>query len=231
MEISIRLDEIINMIDKCERLADIGTDHGYLAIKAIKINKVNRAIASDINKGPLMKARTNIERYNMNEKIVCRLGSGLETLKVGEADCIVIAGMGGNLIRDILLKSRKIAETTPQMILQPTQNPEVLRKFLVENGYKILQENLCIDNNIFYEIIKVIYDGVERKNDEISYEISDKLIELGNNTVEAYIKHKISENKKVMSYINIDSENGRRKKEYLLNKNRLLEEKLNELLN
>ncbi len=229
MDISRRLDEIINMIDECDSLADIGTDHGYLAIKAIKTCKVKRAIASDINKGPLMKARKNIEKYNINENIECRLGSGLETLNVGEVDCIVIAGMGGNLIRDILLKSSEIAKSTTQVILQPTQNPEILRKFLVENGYKILEENICIDNNIFYEMIKVIYDGVERKCDEISYEISDELIRMGMDTVGAYIKHKINENNKVMTYINTDSENGRRKKDYLLNKNRLLEEKLNEL--
>ncbi|MCM1990809.1 tRNA (adenine(22)-N(1))-methyltransferase [Oceanirhabdus seepicola] len=231
MEISRRLDEIINMIDKCESLADIGTDHGYLAIKAIKTSKVKRAIASDINKGPLMKAQKNIEKYNINENIECRLGSGLETLNIGEVDCIVIAGMGGNLIRDILLKSSEIAKSTTQAILQPTQNPEVLRKFLVENGYRILEENLCIDNNIFYEMIKVIYDGVKRESDEISYEISDELIGLGSDTVMAYIKHKINENNKVMTYINTDSENGQRKKAYLLNKNKLLEEKLNELHN
>ena len=104
MELSKRLKEITLLIDKCNIIADIGTDHGYIPIYTVQEGLCTKAIASDINKGPVDKARMNVRREGLERFISCRQGPGLSTLEPKEAEAVIIAGMGGNLIRDIILK-------------------------------------------------------------------------------------------------------------------------------
>lgn len=226
--LSVRLESILNMVDECKQLADIGTDHGYLVIEAVKKGKAAKGVASDINKGPIEKAQKNVSISGLRDKVCCRHGSGLNTLSVGECDCIVIAGMGGNLIRDILEADMKIVKKCKQIILQPSQNPEVLRKYLYENGYAIEDEEICYDNGIFYEIMKVAYTGEKRKIQDIDYEISRVLLSKRNELFCRYIEQKIAKNNKVFEHINDDSEKARLRKEEILIKNKVLKEKLDE---
>lgn len=193
MDISLRLKTIVNLIDKCEIIADIGTDHGYVPIDVIKKNICNRAIASDINKGPVEKAKINVSMEGMKDKIECRLGSGLTTLKVGEVQGVVIAGMGGNLIRDIILQGYNVFKKLDFAILQPTQNPEVLRKFIFEKGLEIIKEDLCIDEGIYYEIIKVKCEEFKKttEKDELYYEVSEYLVKTKHPIIKQYICDKI----------------------------------------
>lgn len=130
MQLSSRLKAICNMVDHCNCTADIGTDHGYIPIYLVKNNICNRAIASDINKGPIRKAEINIRNEDLQNKIECRLGSGLNTINIGEVQEIIIAGMGGNLIRDIINENINIFKSVNTLILQPIQNPEVLREYI-----------------------------------------------------------------------------------------------------
>ena len=102
MDLSIRLKTIVSMIEECDSVVDVGTDHGYVPIYLVKNGVIKTAIASDINRGPVEKARKNVHLNNVSEQISCRLGSGLSTVNRGEAQIAIIAGMGGNLIRDIL---------------------------------------------------------------------------------------------------------------------------------
>ena len=146
MELSKRLMKIASYVNYCEAIADIGTDHGYIPIYLVKNNKCNSAIASDINKGPIEKASTNIRFEGLSEKIKCLLGGGLKPLKVGEVNGVIIAGMGGNLIRDIILEDIEKVKLYDFLILQPAQNPEVLREFLYNNNFEILNEDLILDD-------------------------------------------------------------------------------------
>ena len=102
MELSKRLDLIVNHIKDCDTLVDVGTDHGYIPIYVIKNGICKNAIASDINKDPLDKAKLNAIFEEVDEKIDTRLGGGLSTVEVNEADACVIAGMFWNLLWDIL---------------------------------------------------------------------------------------------------------------------------------
>lgn len=191
MELSVRLKHVYSMADKCNCIADIGTDHGYIPIELIKNDICKKAIASDINSGPVKKARINIEKEGLQSCIECRQGSGLCVLKAHEADGVIIAGMGGNLIRDIISQDEDIFKTFKFAVLQPVQNPEVLRKFIYERGYHILHEDLCIDENKFYEIIKVKYDCKSSALDDIYYEISSNLIAANHPIIKDYIDYKI----------------------------------------
>lgn len=225
MELSKRLMKIASYVNYCEAIADIGTDHGYIPIYLVKNNKCNSAIASDINKGPIEKASTNIRFEGLSEKIKCLLGGGLKPLKVGEVNGVIIAGMGGNLIRDIILEDIEKVKLYDFLILQPAQNPEVLREFLYNNNFEILNEDLILDDGKFYELFKVKYNENAKKiniKDEISYEISSILLESNNSLVNDYIKSKIKKYENIMTYIKDDTSLAKKKKD-------ILNEKINKL--
>lgn len=218
MELSKRLMKIASYVNYCEAIADIGTDHGYIPIYLVKNNKCNSAIASDINKGPIEKASTNIRFEGLSEKIKCLLGGGLKPLKVGEVNGVIIAGMGGNLIRDIILEDIEKVKLYDFLILQPAQNPEVLREFLYNNNFEILNEDLILDDGKFYELFKVKYNENAKKiniKDEISYEISSILLESNNSLVNDYIKSKIKKYENIISYIKDDTSLAKKKKDIL----------------
>lgn len=224
MEISNRLKCVVSMIDKCSSIADIGTDHGYLPIYLIQNGICKTSIASDIKKGPLNKARANVKKYKMEEKIECRLGAGLSTIKVKEVDCAVISGMGGNLISDILKENLEVFKSLKYAVLQPVQNPEILRKYLYDKGFNIIDEELCIDENKYYEIIKVAYNNNVVIKDDIYYEISENLIKKKHPLIKEYIEYKINKNKHIIDNIDLCNNNALKRKKELVHKNYILKE-------
>lgn len=224
MEISLRLKTIANMVDKCECVADIGTDHGYIPIYLVKNDICNKAIASDINKGPVEKAKFNVKLESMQDKIQCRLGGGLITIKPEEVQGIVIAGMGGNLIRDIIEEGIDVFKKAKFIVLQPVQNPEVLREYIYKKGYKIIDEELCIEDNKLYEIIKVRYDEEIQNIDSIYYEVGKTLIEKRHLLVKEYIEIKIQRYIKILKNITEESEGAKNRKAEVKNKIIKLEE-------
>ncbi len=166
IEISPRLSMIASLVEGTVRcLGDVGTDHGYLPIFCIQQGKCQSAIASDINPGPLARAEQNIRAHRLADRIVLRLCPGLSGYKAGECDWISICGMGGHLICDILraaLASEGIAEGQ-SFVISPHTNEEQVRRFLYENGFRILRENACEDAGHIYLGIVCVYDGVLRE--------------------------------------------------------------------
>ncbi|MDW8799797.1 class I SAM-dependent methyltransferase [Clostridium sp. A1-XYC3] len=224
MELSIRLETIASMVDKCECVVDVGTDHGYIPIYLVRNNICNTAIASDINKGPVEKARFNVRIEGLEDKINCRLGGGLTTINKGEVQGIVIAGMGGNLIRDIIEERKEIFKEVKFAVLQPVQNPEVLREYIYQKGYKIIDEELCIDENRFYEIIKIKYDNNPKKVDEIFYEVGKSLVDKKHSLLPKFIEEKIKKYNKILLNIKENTELAdKRKKELRVKIDRLEE--------
>lgn len=227
MELSKRLEMILENIDNCDNLVDVGTDHGYIPIEAIKRGISKRAIASDINKDPLDKAKLNSIFEGVDESLEVRLGSGLETVKVGEVDTIVIAGMGGNLIRDILEEGKLKAEKAKNIILVPAQNPEVLREYLYTKGYEIIKEDLCFEDGIFYELFKVKVNEKEKTElEDIYYEVSPLILRSKNPLMKDYLEEKIEKYNKIINLINDESESAKERKAFLNEKVSILENML-----
>ena len=224
MELSKRLNWILEKVDKCETIIDVGTDHGYIPIKLIKDNIASRVIASDINKEPLEKARINASLDGVIEKVDLRLGGGLKTLKSKEVQGIIIAGMGGNLIRDILEADLDKVKDVDYLVLQPAQNPEVLREYLYTHEYEIIDEDICLDEGKYYELFKVKY---ERNNitklENIFYEISPVMLKKKTETLKSYIEDKVEKNNKILNFINDDTEHAKERKKQLIKKNEMLE--------
>ena len=225
MELSKRLKRIAEHVDKCESVADIGTDHGYIPIYLVKEGICKKAIASDINKGPIEKAKVNVAFEGVSNKVKCLLGPGLNPLKVVEVNGVILAGMGGNLTRDILLADMDKVKKYDFIILQPAQNPEVLREFLYKNDYEIIDEDLIKDEGRFYELFKVKYNENSEKlvfEDGLYYEVSPLLREKNHPLFKEFIEEKINRCETILSFIKEDTEAAKKRKSDL-------EEKINKL--
>jgi tRNA (adenine22-N1)-methyltransferase len=121
----------------------------------VEQNRIPGAIAMDINEGPLQRAGEHIAENKMEKKIEIRLSNGFSALKKGEAESAVIAGMGGGLMIRILTEGEQIAKSLKECILQPQSEIERVRRFLLEEGYDILDENMVKDDGKYYTILKV----------------------------------------------------------------------------
>lgn len=154
MSISYRLKQVAGKVTNGYRIADIGTDHGYVPVMLLREGIVPYAIAVDISKGSLQKARENAARSGLEDKMDCRLGDGLSCVKPGEADSIIICGMGGILMRRILEEGKETALSARELILSPHRNPELIVEFLQENGFRIISDEIIEDKKKQYRIIK-----------------------------------------------------------------------------
>ena len=165
-----RLKRIADLVPKDARVADIGTDHGYIPLYLLQNKVTSHIIASDVNEGPFKKARENINSYGFENEIDMRLGSGLEVLGMGDADIAIIAGMGGILITELLQKNKLITDSIDTFILQPMQAQKELRQYLLANGFKICQDILIKEGFRIYEIL-VVQKGDQYISEDIYYEI------------------------------------------------------------
>lgn len=155
MVLSPRLQAIANLIQPCQCMADIGTDHAYLPVWLCLNNRCQTAIAADINQGPLDRALATIRRFSLTDRISLRLGSGAEPLNPKEADAIVIAGMGGLLIGELLKARPEVFAGAKQILLQPMSSIPELRESLYRMGYTICQEILVPEEDKLYHILSV----------------------------------------------------------------------------
>lgn len=153
-KITPRLKMVADLVPSCQLVADIGTDHGYLPIYLINKGICERAVAADVNKGPLEAAKKNIALTRVKDKIETVLSDGLKNVEA--ADCVTVAGMGGELIASIL-EHRK--EKMTQFVLQPQRAVDYLRRFLAEKGFEIEKEALAREGDKMYCAFFARYTG------------------------------------------------------------------------
>lgn len=191
MILSQRLLKIASQIPSGSKVADIGTDHAYLPIYLVKNDVANYAIAMDINKGPLEKADSNITKYRMDNYVETRLSNGLKKLKPSEVDVVVVAGMGGLLICDILNNGLDVVKSVKRLVLQPqTEQPEV-RKLLHRLGFSIVNEIMVEDAGKYYNIITA-EPGVEEYSNEADYTYGALLIKNRDKVLKQVLVNKLS---------------------------------------
>lgn len=142
--------------------ADIGCDHGYLAIELIR-RGADRGFACDISSGPLACAQHNIEQAGLSSKIKTMLTDGLQGLESDGLTDITIAGMGGEVIAGILQRAAFIKDSSIRLILQPQSREFLLRRFLAENGFALVQEEAVRSGRYVYTVIVAEYDGSPRQ--------------------------------------------------------------------
>ena len=159
-QLNSRLAAIAGMVPPDTIIADVGTDHAYLPIWLVKKKVCPKAVAMDIRRGPLDRARENMCRYQVEDKISLRLSDGLEQLSPGEADIIVIAGMGGELISRILSRAQWLKQTSSRLILQPMSAAAELRMWLSEEKYRLQREIAVMDAGRIYTVMEAFYSWV-----------------------------------------------------------------------
>ena len=185
-----RLLAIANAVPPSRAIADIGTDHGLVPVWLVTNGIAQKAIITDISPGSLAKAESLIKQEGLADKIEPRLGDGLLPVKPGEVDTIVIAGMGGMLIKSILESAPYVTARAETFVLQPMTAQSMLRKWLNENGYAIVDEILVREGSRFYEIITAAH-GSQYISDEIYYDISYMLIKKKDPLLKDFIRQKI----------------------------------------
>ena len=156
--LSKRLSAIFEMTDPGELICDIGCDHGYLSIAFLESGKAGKVIASDIGKGPLDHAKRNMSEHGLEDRCDLVLSDGLSHLENCErTDAIVIAGMGGAVMLDILMSHVDVAKRAGELVLSPQRDVGDLRGRLFEEGFDIADEAMICEEDKYYPIIKFIY--------------------------------------------------------------------------
>lgn len=170
VRLSKRLKTVASCVGLNSTVADVGCDHGFTSIYLIENKMARCGIAMDINKGPLEKAKIHIQQAGLSDKIETRLSNGLDKLKNGEADTILISGMGGALIKDILMKEKEKTYSAKELVLSPQSEIYLVRKCLNELGFFIESEKMIFDMGKYYVIIRALRKDMaeEYKTDNMS---------------------------------------------------------------
>ena len=155
LPISKRLLCCASMVQSGSRVADIGTDHGYLGIYLLQSGAARHVIACDLRKDPLENARRNAKLFGVDGEMEFRLSDGLEKILPDEVDTVVMAGMGGDLIQKILSQCPWRKREGLQFILQPQSAGNVLRRWLCEDGFEIQREEPVQDGHFLYTVMEL----------------------------------------------------------------------------
>lgn len=187
IQISRRLQSVAGFVKVGKTLADVGCDHGYIPIYLLQKKKIEKAIAMDINQGPLMRAQEHIREWGLENYIDTRLSDGVDALKPNEAESVVIAGMGGPLMEKILTEGDSVLRTVKELVLQPQSEIGYFRKFLGENGYCITHEEMILEDGKYYPIMRVIHGKMEDQT-EAEYLYGKKLLQDRNPVLKEFLE-------------------------------------------
>ncbi len=197
VRLSNRMKAIVDMVDE-ETVADIGCDHAFVSIALVQAGKALRVIAMDVNPGPIHIAGENVSAYHMEDRIQIRLSDGFAALREHEAECAVIAGMGGQLMVDILRAGDGHLQNGIHLVLQPQSEPHVVRAYLHRAGYEIICEDMLQEDGKYYVIMKAVPAGAqvtEYSEAELMY--GRLLLESRNPVLMAYLKSRYERNRKL----------------------------------
>ncbi len=201
MQLSKRLQCISQLIQPCQCLCDIGTDHAHIPIDAVSRGVAVKAIASDVRKGPCQVAEKNIAAHGLKNQIEVRMGSGFATIQQGECDCVVIAGMGGNLMLDLFREAGELPKHLNQLVVQPQNALERVRKFFYEEGYEIQQEKLVYEEGKFYTVFSVAYTGEKQEKERIYEYVGEYLLQHNDPLLKAYLEKEIQRLERILTQI------------------------------
>lgn len=162
-----RLQAVADLVRKGARLADVGCDHGYVPVYLVENGIIPSAVACDVNEGPLKSCVGLVHQSNLDESIKCVLSNGLDDVCGDDVDDILIAGMGGELIADILSRCDYLRDK--HIILNPMTHPEIARKWLFDNGYEIVNDIIVPDGKHHYSIFDAVYNGTVQEKGQLDY--------------------------------------------------------------
>ena len=193
MRLSERLERVVSFVKPCASAADIGTDHALVPVELVRRGIVKKALAMDVRPGPLSRAKEQICRAGLSDQIEPRLSDGLAALKPQEAETVIIAGMGGELIIRILTEGRHMWDSVAQWVLSPHSEVFKVRGWLLENGFLIEKEDMVCEDGKYYVLMDVrrAGSGIEspaRDAEFVRLLYGDSLIRERNPVLAQYLK-------------------------------------------
>ena len=174
MRLSDRLENILELVPGGLVCADIGCDHGFMAIELVSRGISPQVIASDLRTGPLERARENVEKAGLSDRISLIISDGFSAIEPGSVKTAVIAGMGGMLIKDILTNGMDCIKQMDEFIVQPQSNIPEFRNFLRQSGFEITRNNVLIDAGKYYFPMRIKYTGKIDENADLSITPEDR---------------------------------------------------------
>lgn len=156
MELSKRLQAVADLVSVGSIACDVGCDHGYIPVWLIQNRICPRVIAVDRGAGPLGNAKENVRAFGLEEYITLRLSDGVASLEKGEADSLILAGMGGRLIIKILSEGMEKIRAMKEVVLQPQSEIAAVRRFLRDSGFYIVQENMVYEDGKYYPMMRAV---------------------------------------------------------------------------
>ena len=196
-KITNRLAAAAGFVRRGARLCDVGTDHAYLPIFLCKAGIADCALASDINEGPCARARSNVALHGCGDRITVVRAAGLDAAADFAPTDVVIAGMGGEMIRDIVFSSPLTRDPKIRLILQPMTKVPALRAALCENGFEIVGEALARDDRI-YQVICAEYTGEVTRLSDVELLVGPVNLKNNEPVLEDFISQNISRQKKII---------------------------------
>jgi len=179
-------------------VADIGTDHVRLPVYLIRSGRCPRVIASELNEKPFEQARFRVRLYDLEDKIEVRRGDGLKVLSPGEAQEVVVAGMGGNTIKQLLVAAPEVLNRLDRLVLQPAVDAGDLRLWLADNGWQLVDETLVEEKGRLY-VALATEAGRETTRDRLLVEIGPRLVEKNDPLLIRYLEKLKEEYQRILS--------------------------------
>lgn len=205
VELSARMQAFADMVPKDSVVCDVGCDHGWVSIYLIQQGIASKVFAMDVGIGPLERAKEHIQSYNLESYIEPRLSDGLAAVQVGEADCMVCAGMGGPLMMRILTEGREKAKAMKALILQPQSEIALFRAFLRQEGYKVVKEDMVLEEGKYYPMMKVVPGEsllTEKKTEQSLFDAyGELLLKEKHPVLKAYIDHSLKQAKELLQHL------------------------------
>ena len=190
-----RLSCVASLINQCVCVIDVGTDHAYLPVFAVQSGICETALACDVKIGPLENARQTVKSFGLEDRIKTVLSDGLDSVKPTKNCCVVLAGMGGILIRELLGRATWLFDEGIQIVAQPMSHAEQVRQFFYENGFAITEEKTAADGKHCYLALSAVYTG--KKTEYTSAKAYyGKLFESEDGTAHVYLKRQYDRLKK-----------------------------------
>ena len=211
MELSKRLQRVIDLMPPMDTICDVGCDHGYVAITFIQKGTARHVIAMDVNAGPLEQAKKNAAIYGVTDKLDFRLSDGLLKVIPGEADAFLCAGMGGRLMVRIMSEGKDVMAKMKGAVLQPQSELHLVRKHIYEIGWHIVKEDMVFEEDsdtpakgIYYPMM-YIEPGVESIPDDISLTYGPLLIKEKHPVLKKFLEFSLELKEELVSRLQVQA--------------------------
>lgn len=213
MKLSDRLERIAAKAAQVTEgyVADVGTDHGFVPIRLMETGNVKHVVAMDVRKGPLSRAAEHVREYHMENQIETRLSDGLQELKPGEADTVIIAGMGGELMLRILRDGMHMYKSVKHYILSPQSELSVFRHGLEQLGLAIVEEQMLMDEGKYYVILHAV-PGTMHYEQEYEYRYGADLIRKQDPVLKEFLERELAQGGELLAHLSGTETEGARKR-------------------